>query len=89
VLNTRVLEKRKRILGENHLDTLWCRNNIAFIVKSRGRVDEAIMEMTELVALSSRILGADHPFTKDLTTNLAEWKDEVKLVPGVVEGNQD
>jgi len=57
----RVMETRKRVLGEEHPDTLTSINNLAYTWKGQGRDEEAIRLMTECAQLRTQILGAGHP----------------------------
>jgi len=41
-LDVQVVEKRKRVLGQEHPDTLTSMNNLAWTLKSQGRDDEAL-----------------------------------------------
>jgi hypothetical protein len=57
------METRKRVLGEEHPDTLTSMNNLALTFKDQGRNDDALKLMTECLSLSKRILGDSHPDT--------------------------
>ncbi|KAF8179765.1 hypothetical protein K438DRAFT_1603509, partial [Mycena galopus ATCC 62051] len=66
-----VLEKRRKILGAEHLDTLAAMNNLAATYCSLGRFEDA--EKLQLVVLEKRrkILGDEHPETLNAMTQLA------------------
>ena len=75
-LFVRVMETRKRVLGEEHPSTLTSMNNLACMWNGQGRNEEAIRLMSECVQLSTQILGASHPFTLSSLTALDGWKLE-------------
>jgi hypothetical protein len=47
-----VIEKRKRVLGEEHPDTLMSMNNLAIIWKGNGRAGDTLALMRNYIALS-------------------------------------
>ena len=58
------LAKRKRVLGEDHPDTLALLNNLAFLFESMGEYDRALPIYEDCLAKQKRVLGEDHPHTK-------------------------
>ena len=58
-----VLEKRQRILGDEHPDTIMAMHNLANTLSNQGKLDEAALMMREVLEKSQRILGDDHPDT--------------------------
>jgi tetratricopeptide (TPR) repeat protein len=58
------LAKRKRVLGEDHPDTLTSLNNLAGLFESKGEYDRALPLYEECLAKRKRVLGEDHPHTK-------------------------
>jgi Tetratricopeptide repeat len=44
-----VMETTKRVLGQEHPDTLTSMNNLAFIIEEQGRTGKAIELMAEYV----------------------------------------
>jgi Tetratricopeptide repeat len=69
-------------LGQEHPDTLTSMNNLAFTWKGLGRNKEALELMEECVALRTRIIGTNHPYTLSSSTVFLGWqKDSRKLVP--------
>jgi hypothetical protein len=56
-----VLAKRKRILGEEHPDTISAMNNLANTLSDQGQLDEAATMKKEVLAKRKRILGEEHP----------------------------
>jgi hypothetical protein len=65
-----VLEKMRRILGEEHPDTISGMNNLANTLGDQGQLDEAAKLMKEVLEKRKRILGEEHPKTKSAKTNL-------------------
>jgi hypothetical protein len=65
-----VLEKNRRILGDEHLDTLKAMHNLASTYWAQGKTAEAAAMEEEVLEKSRRILGDDHPDT--LVARLAE-----------------
>jgi hypothetical protein len=57
-----VMETYRRVLGEEHPDTLSTMNDLAFTMKEQGRKEDAIKLMIEYVQLRERILGLGHPY---------------------------
>ena len=71
-----VLETRKKVLGEEHPDTLWSMDNLAITVKSKGEDQKAIALMEECIEKRKRVLGQDHPYTKRSEKTLSRWRKE-------------
>ena len=57
------LEKRKRILGDDHPDTLASINNLAALFRSKCEYDHALPLYEECLEKRKRMLGDDHPDT--------------------------
>ena len=68
-----VMETIRRVLREEHPNTLTSMANLAFTVKGQGRNEEAIKVMAECVQLQIRVLGAEHPNMLSWSATLAEW----------------
>ncbi|KAJ1334996.1 FxSxx-COOH system tetratricopeptide repeat protein [Microdochium nivale] len=66
-----VLEKRRRILGEEHPATISAMNNLAGTLRDQGKLDSAAAIMQEVLEKTRRILGAEHPNTISTMNNLA------------------
>ena len=65
-----VLEKRKRIMGEDHLNTLGAGTTfLAWIYHIQGRNTDVVDE--EVLDKRRRILEDNHPYTLDTMNNLA------------------
>ena len=73
-MKVQVMEISKRVLGEEHPDTLTGMNNLAFTMKEQGRTVEAIKLMTECVQLRNEVLGTEHPDALSSTAALSEWQ---------------
>ncbi|KAF8193480.1 hypothetical protein K438DRAFT_1969385 [Mycena galopus ATCC 62051] len=92
VLNVVVMERRKRVLGEEHPDTLTSMGNLASTYWSQGRWKDA--EALQVVVMEMRkcVLGEEHPDTltsmNDLAStywNQGRWKDAEALDVVVME----
>jgi tetratricopeptide (TPR) repeat protein len=66
-----VFEKRQRILGDEHPDTITAMNNLATTLSDQGKVDEAASMKKEVLEKSQRILGDEHPDTVMAMSNFA------------------
>ena len=75
-LGVQLMEIRKRVLGEEHPDTLLSMHNLAFIWKGQGRDAEAIKLMENCARLRASALGVDHPHTVDSAATLVSWQEE-------------
>lgn len=69
------MERRKKVLGEEHLDMLTSMNNLAFTWKKQGRSAEAIKLMGKCIHLRTRILGANHHYTLSSSALFTRWQD--------------
>ncbi|KAF8150938.1 hypothetical protein B0H34DRAFT_666298 [Crassisporium funariophilum] len=67
----RILEERKRVLGENHPFTLTNMCNLASIIRGQGRWEEAEALDVEVLDKRMKILGEDHADTLTTMGNLA------------------
>jgi serine/threonine protein kinase/Tfp pilus assembly protein PilF len=70
-LHEEVLGRRRKVLGEDHLDTLASLNNLAIVLAQQGKPEDAQRLFEETLALRRRVLGEDHPETLDAMANLA------------------
>ena len=66
-----VLAVRKRVLGDEHPDTLMTAGNLALSLSGQGQYDEAVAMEREVLAVKQRVLGADHPSTLTTAGDLA------------------
>ena len=65
-----VMETRKRVLGEEHPDTLVSMNNLVSTYWSQGRWKEAEMLGVLVMETRKRVLGEEHPDTLTSIANL-------------------
>ena len=87
-----VMEKRKRVLGPVHLDTLTSMGNLASTLWNQGRWTEAEELDVQVVETTKRVLGPEHPGTLSSMGNLAStyrdqgrWTEAEELEAQVVE----
>jgi tetratricopeptide (TPR) repeat protein len=66
-----VLEKRQRILGDEHPDTITAMSNLATTLQDQGELEAAAAMMREVLEKMQRILGDEHPDTITAMSNLA------------------
>ena len=66
-----VMEISKRVLGEEHPDTLTSMANLASTYQNQGRWKEAEELEVQVMKTSKRVLGEEHPFTLTWMVNLA------------------
>lgn len=59
-LREKTLEMQKRILGDEHPDTLWSRNNLVKSYYYLGQHKKARQLGKQAVEAQQRILGPDH-----------------------------
>jgi hypothetical protein len=71
VIEKYVLNKRRRILGEEHPDTITAMNNLAITLGDQGQLDEAIALSEVAVQRMKRIHGNEHSHTRIAWSNLA------------------
>jgi hypothetical protein len=69
-LYEQTLAGMRRVLGEDHRNTLVARNNLAFIYHMTGNLPRAITAYEEALTGMRRVLGADHPDTLAVEQNL-------------------
>ncbi len=85
-LELQVMETMKRVLGEEHPDTLISMGNLAATYRNQGRWKEAEELEMQVMKMRKRILGEEHPHTLISIGNLAsiyqnqgQWKKAEKL----------
>ncbi|WP_330249402.1 tetratricopeptide repeat protein [Nocardia sp. NBC_00565] len=71
-------------VGSEHPDTLTARNNLAFWRGESGDLATATVDHQNLLAQSTRVLGADAAGTLTIRTNLARWHGESGDFPTAV-----
>jgi hypothetical protein len=88
-----VIETTKRVLGEEHPDTLTSMANLALTYSDQGRWTEAEELQVQVIEMRKRVLGAEHPDTLTSMANLAStyrnqgrWKEAEQLQMQAVKG---
>jgi Flp pilus assembly protein TadD len=91
-LATKSMKARKKVLGQEHEDTLWSVAMVGLAYKLGGRWDEAEKIEVQVMETRKRKLGADHPDTLTSMNNLAgtymsqgRWDDAETLQVQVME----
>jgi tetratricopeptide (TPR) repeat protein len=64
------LEKHRRILGDDHPNTLVSMNNMGSLLEAQGKVAEAELLYREALEKQRRTLGEDHPSTMASIVNM-------------------
>jgi hypothetical protein len=75
-LDVQVMETAKRVLGNEHPDTLTSMNNLAFTLKSQNRDEEALSLLVTCFQLHKQVLDEQHPHTKSSLATLDVWQAE-------------
>merc|ERR1711916_145734 len=67
------VRERDDVLGPDHPDTLTTRANMALVLESQGKYDEALAMYEAVLAVRERedVLGPDHPDTLTTRANMA------------------
>ncbi|KAF2186508.1 TPR-like protein [Zopfia rhizophila CBS 207.26] len=86
-LVTNVLQARREILGEEHAYTLWSVNDLSKIYCERGRPEQAVAILEDIVPVVSRTLGDEHVGMSLTRSNLGRayfmaerWKEAEETV---------
>ena len=66
-----VLEKRTRILGPDHPDTISAMGNLAITLCDQGQLDKAASMQQDVLEKMRRIRGDEHPHTITARNNLS------------------
>ncbi len=69
-LQESALSTRRRVLGEEHPDTLSSINNMGFLLQAQGKLDQAEPYHREALEKSRRVLGEEHPETLIFINNM-------------------
>ena len=64
------LARRRRILGDDHPDTLSSANNLARVLRALGEVGQACRLADDTLTRRREVLGTDHPSTLSSANNL-------------------
>jgi len=79
-LQEEVLQKRKQILGPDHLDTLASMNSLSSTYRDQGKLGEAAALQEEVLQKQKQILGPDHLDILTSMNNLSLiYQDQGKL----------
>ena len=70
------METFKRVLGEEHPDTLTSMANLAFTWKEMGRNGDALSLLQTCSNLRQQVLGVGHPYTMSTLLTLNAWLKE-------------
>jgi tetratricopeptide (TPR) repeat protein len=70
-LQLQVMQTRKRVLGDEHPDTLGSKTNLALTYRNQGRWNEAEELSVQVMQMRKRVLGDEHPDTLTIMANLA------------------
>ena len=71
-LDEDTLARRRRVLGDDHPDTLTSANNLAVDLRELGEHEQARDLDEDTLARRRRVLGDDHPDTLSSASNLAD-----------------
>jgi tetratricopeptide (TPR) repeat protein len=89
---TKAIKARKKVLGQEHEDTLWSVAMVKLAYKLGGRWEEAEKLQMQVMETRKTKLGADHPHTLTSMANLAStyrkqgrWDEAEKLQVQVME----
>ncbi|MGQ0629267.1 MAG: tetratricopeptide repeat protein, partial [Phycisphaerales bacterium] len=69
-LQENALATRRRVLGEEHKDTITSINNMGVLLQAQGKLAEAETCLREALERSRRLLGESHPNTLDSVNNM-------------------
>ncbi|MEM9167191.1 MAG: serine/threonine-protein kinase [Planctomycetota bacterium] len=69
-LQESALATRRRVLGEEHPDTLISINNMGFLLQSQGELDQAEPYLREALEQRRRVLGEEHTDTLTSINNM-------------------
>ena len=70
-LDVQVMDMRKKLLGEEHPDTLTSMANLASTYRNQGRWNEAEKLFVKVMDMRKKLLGEEHPDTLTSMANLA------------------
>jgi tetratricopeptide (TPR) repeat protein len=75
----RAVDLRRRVLGEEHPDTLRSLVSLANTIRAQGKYQEAEALYARVLRVQQRVLGEDHPDTFATMNDLAhDYHDETK-----------
>jgi|CXWL01.1.fsa_nt_gi tetratricopeptide (TPR) repeat protein/tRNA A-37 threonylcarbamoyl transferase component Bud32 len=71
-LQTSALATHRRVLGDDHPDTLTSIKNMGVLLQDQGKLEEAMPYLRESLEGRRRVLGDDHPDTLDSINNMGQ-----------------
>jgi hypothetical protein len=69
-----MMQIKKRVLGDEHPDTLASMHNLAFTLQSQARHREAFVLMETCSQLREQVLDDQHPNTQSSLDTLRDWR---------------
>jgi serine/threonine protein kinase/Tfp pilus assembly protein PilF len=69
-LQDSALKTRRRLLGEEHLDTIESIRNLGLLLKAQGKLAESEPSCREALEKYGRVLEEEHPYTLNAIDNL-------------------
>jgi tetratricopeptide (TPR) repeat protein len=81
-IHEQVLDVRRRVLGEEHPDTLTSMNNLAQTLYTQGDLPGARKIQEQVLDVRRRVLGQEHPATLTSMNNLAQTLKAQGDLPG-------
>jgi hypothetical protein len=73
-LNVQVIEIKKKVLGEEHPNTLNTMSNLAHTWEAEGRFADALALRGSCAQARQRVLGPDHTYTHSSFETLDKWR---------------
>jgi prophage maintenance system killer protein len=70
-MHQQTLELREKVLGKEHPSTLSSMGNLALVLDSLGKYEEAEQMHRQTLELREKVLGKEHPDTRRSRNNLA------------------
>src|SRR5439155_23647700 len=65
-------DRRRRVLGDDHPDTLETASNLGFILPALGQVDQGLELQSRVLEQRRKMFGDDHPATLASLARLAQ-----------------
>jgi tetratricopeptide (TPR) repeat protein len=76
---------RQRSVGEEHVDTLYCKSELGKSLDGQGRSQDALTWHKDTLAIQKRVLGPEHPDTLCSMDNLAVSYDNLGQFKGAAD----
>ena len=77
-LQVQEMQTRKRVLGDEHPDTLTSMNNLAYTLQLQSRYKEALALIETCFHLRQQVLGEQHPDTQSSFKTLNGWRADLR-----------